>query len=59
MPVILDCADFDCWLEPDTAVSELVKFLHPYPAGRMEAVAVGPAVNRVANDGPECVAPAA
>jgi hypothetical protein len=29
------------------------------PAELLEAVRVGPAVNRVTNDGPECLAPAA
>ena len=59
MPVMLDRGDFDRWRAPGAAMPDLVKLLRPYPADRMEAVAVGPAVNKVANDGPVCGEPTA
>jgi putative SOS response-associated peptidase YedK len=55
MPVILDRADYDLWLDPGmprgAAVSDLLK---PYDAGRMRYFPVGPRINRVANDDEEC-----
>jgi putative SOS response-associated peptidase YedK len=59
MPVIIDPADFDRWLNADTEPAELLPLLRPYPAEAMEAVAVSPLVNSPENDGPECVEPAA
>ena len=59
MPVILRPGDYDPWLDPATPPDQLRGLLRPYPADGMEALKVGQAVNKVANDGPECVAPAA
>jgi putative SOS response-associated peptidase YedK len=47
------------WLDPTARVAELLPLLKTPPADGVEAVPVGPAVNRVANDGPECVTPTA
>ncbi|MFO0965629.1 MAG: SOS response-associated peptidase [Gemmataceae bacterium] len=60
MPAILDPGDYLRWLDPapvDPAV--LQEMLRPYPAAKMEAVAVSKRVNNVANEGAECVAPEA
>jgi len=56
MPVILGRQDWDHWLDPDAAEvpSEL---LAPFDPRRMVARPVSTAVNRVANDGPECLEP--
>lgn len=59
MPVIVPRDQYETWLHPETSVSRLQAMLRPYPAGEMEAVPVSKAVNKVANDGPECLAPAA
>jgi putative SOS response-associated peptidase YedK len=58
MPVILAPADYETWLDPDLTVPERVlPLLRPYRPEAMEAVAVGAAVNRPENDGPQLVEP--
>lgn len=60
MPVILDPADWELWLDP--AVREpdrLLPLLRPYTADKMEAYPVGQLVNNPANDLPDCIAPLA
>jgi putative SOS response-associated peptidase YedK len=59
MPAILLPGQYDLWLHGDTPTVELLRALAPLPAEQLEEVRVGPAVNNVANDGPECLAPAA
>jgi putative SOS response-associated peptidase YedK len=55
MPVILERADYDLWLDPGRleggAVSDRLK---PYDAGRMRCFPVGARINRVANDDEAC-----
>ena len=49
MPVILDPADYDAWLEsPDTAIP--IALIQPYPAKRMSAYPVSTRVNSPRND---------
>jgi putative SOS response-associated peptidase YedK len=49
MPVILDPADYDAWLEsPDTAIP--MALIQPYPARRMSAYPVSTRVNSPRND---------
>jgi putative SOS response-associated peptidase YedK len=58
MPVILRPEDYARWLDPSFHdVGGLRHVLAPYPAWQLESVRVGPAVNSVANDGPECLEP--
>jgi putative SOS response-associated peptidase YedK len=59
MPAVISPDNFDRWMGFDTPVSEVLGALAPLPAERLEVVRVGPAVNKVANDSPDCVAPAA
>lgn len=59
MPVTPDRGNFGHRLSPDAGVPDWVKLPHPYPADRMEAVAVGPSVYSVKSDGPACIEPAA
>ena len=59
MPVILEPADYDRWLDPETATDELRALLKPFPAGLMEAYAVSRAVNSVKNDSEELLEPVA
>jgi len=54
MPVILDPADHDRWLDPAAGGAEL---LRPCPADWLEALEVSPRVNSPAHDDPECLAP--
>lgn len=56
MPVILDPADYDRWLNPATPIDQLPALV-PYSADRMEAYPVSTRVNSVANDDPSCVEP--
>lgn len=58
MPVILDSASFDLWLDP--AVDDrarLLELLVPYDGSVMETVPVSRTVNSPAYDGPDCIAP--
>jgi putative SOS response-associated peptidase YedK len=58
MPVILTRGAYDAWLDPmNDDLSELKELLVPYPSGEMRAHVVSSLVNKVANDGPELIAP--
>lgn len=58
MPVILNRADYDLWLDPGMknvdAVAELLK---PYDARMMRCYPVSARINHAANDDPECAKP--
>jgi putative SOS response-associated peptidase YedK len=58
MPAILVPAQYDLWLDDKTPTGEALGALTSFPAEFLEEFRVGPAVNRVANDGPECLKPA-
>jgi putative SOS response-associated peptidase YedK len=55
MPVILDAANHDAWLNADG--DEVTSLLRPYPSDGMRAGPVGAYVNRAANDDPKCLEP--
>jgi putative SOS response-associated peptidase YedK len=57
MPVVLDPADWDQWLDPDVAADTAQKLLVPAPSEWFEAFPVSSRVNNVANDGPELLDP--
>ena len=58
MPVILPPNVYDVWLDPDMRdVDTLLGLLRPFAAQEMEMFPVNPIVNKVGNDGPECVEP--
>ncbi len=57
MPAILDGSALGLWLDPKASPARLKEVLGPFPAGRMEKVAVNPAVNRTDLDSPECLDP--
>ncbi len=60
MPVIIPRRQHKLWLDPENHdLSKLVALLAPYDADAMDAYAVSPAVNRPANNSPECIAPLA
>ena len=57
MPVILNAADYDLWLDHDVSDAERLKpLLRPFPAELMAAYPVDTTVNNPRNETPECVA---
>lgn len=50
MPVILDPADVDLWLDPGADLDRAEALLRPAPRGALAARAVSPRVNSVAHD---------
>ncbi len=60
MPAILEPKDFDRWLdEREVTPHEAMSLIRPAPDGALEMVEVGPAVGKVANDGPQLQEPVA
>jgi putative SOS response-associated peptidase YedK len=58
MPVLLDRAAYDLWLEPDEQSPErLDALLRPFDAEEMTAYAVSRHVNRPQNESPACIMP--
>jgi putative SOS response-associated peptidase YedK len=56
MPVILDPASWDRWLEPAPLSAETIEgMIAPHPAEGMEAYPVSRHVNSPRNDDPECL----
>ena len=58
MPVIFDKSTMWDWLDPDAPPLALKAMLSPYDTHAMTAYPVSRAVNRPANDSPECILPA-
>ena len=58
MPVILDRADYDLWIDPGmTNVEAVSEMLKPYDAQMMRSYPVSSRVNHVANDDAACSTP--
>ena len=58
MPVILDPASYQQWLDPKLqALPDLQALLQPFPAAEMMAYPVAPLVNSPRHDEPDCIAP--
>ena len=58
MPVILNRADYDLWLDPGMRNVDVVsEILKPYDARAMRSYPVSSRVNHVANDDAECSKP--
>lgn len=57
MPVILDGAGRDAWLDAATPADDLAALLRPAPDGMLRAHAVSTAVNRPTYDGPDLLVP--
>lgn len=58
MPVILSPNDYDLWLDPEQQDPAALKYLYePFPASEMETYLVDAKVNKVANQGPDCIEP--
>jgi putative SOS response-associated peptidase YedK len=58
MPVILDAADRERWLDPGARDKELAPLLAPYGGDDLEVYAVSTLVNSPANELPACLDPA-
>lgn len=56
-PVIVPPEAFDTWLDPTAEPADLQELLRPSPDDLLEMLRLGPAVNKVANDGPEVQEP--
>jgi putative SOS response-associated peptidase YedK len=58
MPVIVDPADYDAWLDPREHDHErLARLMQTYPDGEMRTRPVSRWVNSATHEGPECLAP--
>jgi putative SOS response-associated peptidase YedK len=58
MPVIIDPADYDAWLDPREQDHErLSRLMQTYPDSEMRTRPVSRWVNSAAHEGPECLAP--
>ena len=57
MPIILDPADWDAWLDEGARPAELRPLLRPYPADGLQMYPVSPAVNNVRSQGAELLLP--
>jgi putative SOS response-associated peptidase YedK len=57
MPVVLDPADYEQWLDVGAAAASLLPLLRPCPAAEMVAIPVSPRVNSPANDDASLVEP--
>jgi putative SOS response-associated peptidase YedK len=56
MPIILDPAHYNAWLDPANEDREkLLKMLAPFPSGRMTVRPVSTFVNNARNEGVECI----
>jgi putative SOS response-associated peptidase YedK len=59
MPVVLEPADYDVWLDVELRDRrQLLPLLKPFPDERLTCYPVSTAVNKPENDIPECVEPA-
>ena len=60
MPAILESADFAAWLDTrEVAPQDAMRLVRPAPDEALELLAIGPAVGKVGNDGPDLQAPVA
>lgn len=59
MPVILDPADYDEWLAPETNGAAAQALLRPFPPAHMRAYLISTRVNSPRNDDPGVIAPTA
>lgn len=55
MPVILNPADYDSWMDSDTPLPAVYKLLKQYPPGDMTYYPVSTYVNSARNEGPQCL----
>ncbi len=56
-PIVLARDEHEAWLDPQASPADVARLMRPPPDDLLEAVRIGPAVNKVANDGPELQLP--
>jgi len=59
MPLILDVALSEAWLDPARTTAQLATLLHPPSDGTLAAGRVHRRVNNVRHEGPDCIVPCA
>jgi putative SOS response-associated peptidase YedK len=57
MPVIIEPADYDLWLDPGDRPEDGLHLLRPYPAPKMSFYPVSTYVNKPGNDDARCIQP--
>ncbi len=57
MPLILEPADYDMWLLPETPLDQLNHLLRPFDPAQLLAYPVSTAVNKPQNDTPDIIEP--
>jgi putative SOS response-associated peptidase YedK len=57
MPVIVEPADHDCWLDATTPTDKRLPLLDSRPIAGLGVVAVNPAVDNSRNQGPKVLTP--
>lgn len=57
MPIVVEPADFDLWLDATAPLPAVQSVLRQYPAAKLRAYRVSKLVNNVRNDVPACLAP--
>jgi putative SOS response-associated peptidase YedK len=57
MPIVLDPADWDTWLDEGARPRELRPLMRPFPATELLLYPVSPAVNNVRSEGAELLLP--
>lgn len=57
MPIILDSADFDLWLDTAAPLPAVQSLFKPYDQTRMQTQPVSTYVSKATNEGPACIAP--
>ena len=54
-----DPGGIDPWLAADTPVAKLLTLPKPAPDDLLDEVDLAPVINKVSNNGPDCLTPAA
>jgi putative SOS response-associated peptidase YedK len=57
MPVIVPAESYGTWLRPESYPAFPAGLMEPFPADRMEGVAIDTYVNDVRHEGPDCLSP--
>lgn len=57
MPLVLDVAQTEAWLDPARTPAQLAPLLQPPADGTLTAVRVSPRMNNVRHEGPDCIVP--
>ena len=56
MPIIVNSADYDLWLDPAAPLPALHSLFTPYDQTKMQIRPISTYVNKASNEGPQCLA---